>query len=65
MIEILPAHESENVDVYNRFRQVPYISIEKYNVNPTNRCLDNENKILKRYKIIWCSDIADMMKLKN
>ena len=65
MIEIIPAHESKNVDVYNYFSQVPYISIEKYNVNPTKGCSNNENKILKRNKIIWRSDIANMMKLKN
>ena len=65
MIRILPAHESKNVDVYNHFSQVPYISIEKYNVNPANRGFNNEYKILKGNKIIWGSDIANMMKLKN
>ena len=65
MIRILPAHESKNVDVYNHFSQVPYISIEKYNVNPTNRGFNNEYEILKGNKIIWRSDIANMMKLKN
>ena len=65
MIKILPAHESKDVDVYDHFSQVPYISIEKYNVNPTNRCFNNENKILKRNQIIWRLDIANMMKLKD
>ena len=65
MIEIIPAHESKNVDVYNYFSQVPYISIEKYNVNPTKGCSNNENKIVKRNKIIGCLDIANMMKLNS
>ena len=65
MIWIIPAHEPKNVGVYNHFNQVPDISIDKYNVNPTNRCSNNENKILKRNKITWRSDIANMMKLKN